>query len=173
MKYLLLFSAVLSLIFSCKNENHSAIANPKEIKIIEDSLLRSPIGTNYKSKAPVLITMMAEYANHNPKDTLAPVYLFKAGDLSRGLGKFEDAIQYWALLYKEYPEYKRAPDALFLEAFTYENEIKDLPKAKALYEEFLKKYPTHDFAANIPVLLENLGKTPEELIESFKKKNAK
>ena len=116
---------------------------------------------------------MSDYVEKNPKDTISAMYLFKAGDLSRGLGKFDDAINYWQMLIEKYPDYKRAPDALFLQAFTYENDVKDLDKAKNLYETFLKKYPNHSFAANIPVIIENLGKSPEELIESFKKNQNK
>lgn len=151
-----------------KNSTDATTSNPKEIKMLEDSLLSNPIGENYNAKAPVLASEMLKYAETHPKDTLAAVYLFKAGDLYRGLGRFRESLQSWQTICDKYPDYKRAPDALFLQAFTIENELKDYEKAKSLYNEFLKKYPTHSFAATIPSILKNMGKSPDELIKSFK-----
>ncbi len=175
MKQYFIVVAMVLFGISCKNDSTNKVVSDvkSQIKMLEDSLMAAPIGANYKSKAPDLVKRMSDYVEKNPKDTISAMYLFKAGDLSRGLGKFDDAINYWQMLIEKYPDYKRAPDALFLQAFTYENDVKDLDKAKNLYETFLKKYPNHSFAANIPVIIENLGKSPEELIESFKKNQNK
>lgn len=172
-KYPVLIVLGVALMVSCKNQEQKPIANEtkSEIKQLEDSLLANQNGKNYLVTAPELIRLMSEYVSKNPTDTVCASYLFKSGDISRGLGKMDDAIKYWQNLCEKYPEHKRAPDALFLQAFTYENDVKDLEKAKNLYEEFLQKYPTHPFAENIPVILANLGKSPEELIEAFKQKN--
>lgn len=174
-KILLSVFALSTFTIACKNSKpESQIAETKsQIKQLEDSLMAAPVGKNYQSHAPELVKLMSDYVEKNPKDTISAMYLFKAGDISRGLGKFDDAINFWQSLCEKYPDHRRAPDALFLQAFTFENDVKDLNKAKNLYEEFLKKYPNHAFSANIPVILENLGKSPEELIEALKKKNQK
>jgi inosine/xanthosine triphosphate pyrophosphatase family protein len=36
-----------------------------------------------------------------------------------------------------------------------------------IYELFLQKYPDNDFADDARISIENLGKTPEELIKQF------
>jgi tetratricopeptide (TPR) repeat protein len=59
---------------------------------------------------------------------------------------------------------------LFLKGYVYENNLGRLDKAKAIYEEFLQKYPDNDFADDAEVSLKYLGKSPEELIEIFQRK---
>ena len=49
-------------------------------------------------------------------------------------------------------------------AYTYENNLHDLVRAKTLYEEFLQKFPNGELAQDARLSLENLGKTPEEMI---------
>ena len=70
-------------------------------------------------------------------------------------------------IYTQYPQYEKAAQALFLKAFTYDNDLKDKGTAKALYEEFLQKFPNDDFADDTQFLLKNLGKNDEEIIKSF------
>jgi TolA-binding protein len=59
---------------------------------------------------------------------------------------------------------------MFLKAFVYEDQLHDLNKAKKYYEEFLEKYPDSDFADDARISLQNLGKSPEELIKEFEEK---
>jgi outer membrane protein assembly factor BamD (BamD/ComL family) len=49
-------------------------------------------------------------------------------------------------------------------AYTYENNLHDLVRAKTLYEEFLQKFPNGELAQDAKLSLDNLGKSPEELI---------
>jgi TolA-binding protein len=56
-----------------------------------------------------------------------------------------------------------------LEAYTYENNLNDLDKAKALYEKFLTDFPKSAFADDAKFSIQNLGLTPEQIIEKFKK----
>jgi TolA-binding protein len=48
-----------------------------------------------------------------------------------------------------------------------------LDKAKAVYEEFLRKYPEDEFAGSAQFLLDNLGKSDDELLEALQKKGGK
>jgi TolA-binding protein len=45
----------------------------------------------------------------------------------------------------------------------YDNDLKDFAKAGKYYNEFLTKYPNNDFTESAKFLLENLGKSEEEL----------
>jgi len=81
------------------------------------------------------------YALVQPKDDQSPEYLHKAGETARAVRAFP---------------------------FTYDNDLNDKATARALYEEFLKKYPNDDFADDTQFLLKNLGKNDEEIIKGFK-----
>ena len=64
---------------------------------------------------------------------------------------------------------------MFLKAFTFDNDLKDYENARKYYEEFLAKYPNNEFAESAKFLLDNLGKSDEELrqiIEQKQKENA-
>ena len=45
--------------------------------------------------------------------------------------------------------------------------LKDFKKAEIVYKDFMKEYPNHEFVAQAKVMLENLGKSDEELLKSL------
>jgi TolA-binding protein len=93
--------------------------------------------------------------------------LFKAGDLAMNLGMGQKAISFFDRILKDYPDFEKVPQSLFLKGYIYENEIGDLNTAKKIYEDFLQKYPDDEFADDAEVSIKNLGKSPEELIKEF------
>ncbi len=103
-------------------------------------------------------------------DELTPGYLFKAADISMNLFESGKSIEIYNRILKDYPDFEKAPQCLFLKAFVYENNMNDIEKARKYYEEFLEKYPDDDFADDAEMSLKNLGKTPEELIKEFEEK---
>ncbi|MCX7607042.1 MAG: hypothetical protein N2170_07255 [Bacteroidia bacterium] len=60
-----------------------------------------------------------------------------------------------------------APKALFYEAFLYENALADTAKARERYEAFLRYYPGHELAKDARLSLQNLGKTPDQLLKEL------
>ena len=56
--------------------------------------------------------------------------------------------------------------------FILANDLEDLDEAKSTYELYLEKYPNGQLADDARVELENLGKSPEEiLLEKIQNKN--
>lgn len=109
------------------------------------------------------------YALIAPKAEDNPVNLHRAAETARAKKSYDKAIELYQRIYNDYPESSRAPMALFLHAFTMDNDLKKFDEAKVLYESFLEKYPDNDFADDTQYQLDNLGKTGEELIKSFQK----
>lgn len=105
-----------------------------------------------------------------PQDGLSPDYLHKAGETARAIRAFPKAVAIYDKIYADYPTYEKAAQALFLKAFTYDNDLGDKATAKVLYEEFLQKFPNDDFADDTQFLLANLGKDDEEIIKGFGEK---
>ena len=105
-----------------------------------------------------------------PEDPISPELLHKAGEAARATRAFNSALDIYDRLYQRYPTFEKAPQALFLMAFTLDNDLQRHEEAKALYESFLEKYPEDDFADDTQFLLQNLGKTDEEIIQSFENK---
>jgi len=85
-----------------------------------------------------------------------------------GLSKEESAkkaVEYFQKYYKQFPNSERTPKALFLIGFIQANDLRELESAGNVYREFLEKYPRHELAASVKLELDNLGKSPEEIIE--------
>jgi len=123
-----------------------------------------------KTKTLEIIEMYKKYADTYPKDSLAPIYLYKAADLSMNFGQNEDAIKLLDRVIKDYQDFKKLPETYFLKAFIYDNNIKNIVKARAAYQDFLQKYPKSDLANDATLSLQNLGKTPEEIVKGFEVK---
>ena len=102
-----------------------------------------------------------------PDSPKSPEFLHKAGETARSIRAYTKALEFYEWIGEKYPDYDKAPQALFLRAFTLDNDLGRIDEARALYEEFLQKYPNDDFADDTQFLLENLGKDDEEIINSF------
>jgi len=125
------------------------------------------------SKAGVdsLVVLYLDFAETYPSDSLAPEYLFKASTMKMNMGNGEDAIRLYEQFMQDYPGHQKAPLCLFFVGYVQENVLGNLGKAKEVYLEFIGKYPDHDFADDARIAIENLGKTPEQMIREFEEKH--
>lgn len=114
-----------------------------------------------------------KYATAFPDDSLTPEYLFKKADLYRSLRNAEQAIVTYNLISEKYPKYEKTPYCLFLKGFIYENELNKIEEARKAYQAFLDAYPNHDLADDVAFSINNLGKTPEQLIKEFEEQQQK
>ena len=78
---------------------------------------------------------------------------------------FKQAISYYESVYNNFPEDSNAPNAMFMSAFLYANELENLEMARERYELFMQKYPDHEMAASAQAELDNLGISAEEILE--------
>ena len=86
------------------------------------------------------------------------------------IDKAKHSIELFDRIINDYPKFAKVADCMFLKAFVYDDKLKDYKKAKEAYEAFLKKYPTHEFAESAKACIENLGKSPDQLIREFEAK---
>jgi outer membrane protein assembly factor BamD (BamD/ComL family) len=61
---------------------------------------------------------------------------------------------------------------MFMQAYVYENSLQDYGKAKTVYTEFIRKYPESELVEDARISIRNLGKSPEEILESLLKKDS-
>lgn len=100
-----------------------------------------------------------------PAKEETPNYLFFAAEVSRNIKTFDKTLYLYDWIIDKYPDYQRAPSALFLKGFILENDLNDMEKAREVYRTFVEKYPSHDLADDVQFLLDNLGKSNEEILE--------
>ncbi|MBK9335654.1 MAG: tetratricopeptide repeat protein [Lewinellaceae bacterium] len=92
----------------------------------------------------------------------------KAAGLAKTIGEPNTALRFYYNVAEKLPAHPKAPTALFMMGFIYENDLKDMEKAKSTYEEFLKRYPNDpDYVDDAQNALQFLGIPPEEIIKQF------
>jgi outer membrane protein assembly factor BamD (BamD/ComL family) len=157
------------LLFSCGENRDESI---KKIKDLESRLLKDSINAKDEVSAYNLEIAYLDFATKFPKDPEAAEYIFKAANLDMNLNMGQKAIVNLDKFLSLYGDHAHAPEALFYKAYIYDNQLNDDAKAGEIYREFIKKYPTHAFAADAEASIRNLGKSNEELIREFEQMNA-
>ncbi len=158
---------------SCQNQHDSSKEEAlAKIDSLEHLISSDPDVAKNLKPANELIRQMEEYARAFPQDSMVPEMLVKAGEIARGLGKYDKAVDLLQSVWTKYENHRLAPPALFLQAFTYDNDLRDSAMAVRYYEEFLKRYPDDKLSAQVRQLKSVVGKSPEELIRTFKNQDA-
>ncbi len=96
-------------------------------------------------------------------------YMFKAGELCRGLNRPHDAIRYFNMLLEKDPQHKLAPEALFYKAATVGDMLQEHDEAKRLYQEFVDTYPNHPLVESAKGSIKLEGQDLKSIIKGFKK----
>lgn len=125
-------------------------------------------GVNRKS-AQSYVDACEAYALAYPGSKEAAEYLYKGTEVSRTLRTFSKSLSMYDWILDQYPDFEKAPTAMFLKGFIIENELKNNDLAREVYNAFLEKYPDHQLRDDVQFLLDNIGKTDEEIMEMIEK----
>ena len=101
-----------------------------DIKNGETKLFGDSVKELDKNVASEVFKNYIHYADTYKEDTSSASYLFKAADLSNGLGRPLEAIKIYERMRKLYPDYRKSSVALFMQGFIYETAVHDKEKAK-------------------------------------------
>jgi len=170
--------ASLLLLAACGPETkEEPVVTPELLKTEKVASLKTMESKLYgaekfdESMAMAMVNQYADYVKNFPDDTVSADYLFKAGEISSSLRQGKQAIDFFQQVYDKYPTYRKAHYCLFLQAFVYETQLKDLGKAKEYYTKVIEKYPNEHIAGDAKASIDNLGKSDEELVREFEAKN--
>ena len=169
--------------FINSNKNHPKVKEAKEmmtaeISDIDDYILQigekifddpDETGVN-RDNSLFYVDACEAYALANPNNVGSPEFLYKASEIARTLRTFPKALSLYDWIIQKYPNYEKTPTTLFLKGFLLENEFQDIEAAKIIYIEFKTKYPNHQLADDVDFLIENIGKSDEEIMEIIEKR---
>jgi len=161
MKYFILsvlFTSVI-IITGCSSKSSGDY-----MKAAHDSMVKKNISealTNYES-------IIKEF----PKSAEAPDALFQIATIyqNKMVKDISDkdantkAEETFRQVFNKYPDYEKAPMALFLSGFILANDLKDFRAATATYNLFLQKYPKHELATSAREELDNMGLSPDQIL---------
>lgn len=163
----------IPLIFAFLAACQSTPTGPSQAEMATDiASLEKEVGATGQPSPVMLDSLqhtLVAYADAFPQDSSSVKKLAKAGEVARLGRQFDQALAIFDKIQNNYPNSREAAAALFMKAFTLDNDLKKLDEAKTAYEAFLAKYPNDEFADDAQFLLNNLGKSPEEIIKGFEK----
>ncbi len=167
MKNILILAVVLMAVTACKPSKEKLSG---EITSMENRMFAPSAQSLSQEAVDSLETVYLDFADRFPADSMSPQYLFKAAGLAMNTGNGGKAIELFDRLLKDYPDHPKAVLGLFFKGYVQENILKNLDQAKETYLIFIEKYPDNEFADDAKASIENLGKTPEQMVREFEAK---
>lgn len=148
----------------------SRTKSEKQIDTLEKRLYSGQAMNFNRQGADSLLMLYERFVKRYPKDTVSPRYLFHAAGLAMTLGDGKKSISLYEKFMNDYPENPKAPVCLFFKGYINENMFQNYEKAREIYLQFIEKYPDNEFVKDARAALNNLGKTPEQLVREFEEK---
>lgn len=174
MKKLAVSILVVGLLGGCKSTtppaSESDIVKAK-IDSLESVLFADSEKPADKAAGMDLVKTYAKYYRiAEEKDSLTVDMLFKAGEVSMGIGQGNLAVKYFKMISDDHKDFYKAPEALFLAGFCEETVNKDTADARRFYELFINRYPENKLAEDAKFSIKNMKMSDEELIRMFEEK---
>jgi len=163
MKMKNVFLIIAVMVFVSCSSKHDKLT--EEIKQLEEKVRNQPMPDQVDGGK--LMNLYIEFADEFPDDSLTPNVLFNASRLSLALNDPNRSLEILHRLINDYVDSKPIPDAYVFTGFIYETVKGDLGNARYWYELFLKDFPNHDMYEDVMASLNNLGKTPDEIVAEF------
>lgn len=102
--------------------------------------------------------------DHPASAQAEPAAMSIASIYNNELRDFPKAIEAYKNYLRLFPDADAAPVARFMVGFIYHNELKQLDSAGVWFRTFLDRHPDHEMASSARFELENLGRSPDELV---------
>ncbi|MFW6019985.1 MAG: tetratricopeptide repeat protein [Bacteroidales bacterium] len=166
---LILTTVIALVILGACTSDRSSLKN--EIDQIESNLFEDPKGSMDKDSARLLIDKYVKYAEKNPEDTLALEYMFKAARVEVALGNYKDGLELLTQAEEAYEDEDEIARILLLKGIIFEDNLDNPEKAAENYRKLIDNYPDSEYARDAQHLLDNLGKSLQDMIDEFEKKN--
>ena len=174
MKNLLNLAFLTLILFSCGNASSNDNESSPDKIAAEITALETEYGADPGAALSRIEPLLAKYEEYvslpQADENKKVVYLISAGEMAALIKQYDKAIGYYERVITEFPNSAKAATALFMKAYTLDDKLNRLDDAKAVYEAFIAKYPNDDFADDAQFLLDNLGKSEEEIIKQFESK---
>jgi tetratricopeptide (TPR) repeat protein len=152
------------LLVSCNSRQEKLMS---EIKKLEETVRNQTVPG--KEEGNKLVVKYLEFADAYPEDTITPTILYNAARVSVSISNPQQSVDILQRLIDKYPESKPIADAYVFLGFVYETALMDFQKAGYWYELFLRDFPNHPMYEDVRFSLNNLGKSPDEIVAEFMK----
>lgn len=140
----------------------------KQLKAIEEheQTLSTLDMIDDNSDLDEMLNLYRTFANDFPDDSLAPVFLQRAADLSISMGEQAQAVELLNNVIALYPGFEDLGGCWFLKGYAYET-AEQYDSARVAYTYFVDNFPEHNLASDTRKTLPYLGMSPEEILEAI------
>ncbi|MGE0568171.1 MAG: tol-pal system YbgF family protein [Bacteroidia bacterium] len=145
----------------------------KEVMTIDSILMQhTELNQEMANKA---IKKFADYAYYCESDSLSPVYLIKVAQIALAINNPNQAKVVLEKCIDNYPKFNNRPVALFLMAQLYHEPkwLNNPDEARKWYQKIIDDFPKTDWSVNAQAAMQLIGKSDEQIIREFEKKNSK
>jgi TolA-binding protein len=126
----------------------------------------------HRQYAENLLSAYEQYIQYHSFQSDSKEIQFFAGELAKKLGKPHVAIKHFNGLLERDPKHEKAGMALFYKATIIGDVLHEDDLAIKTYQEFIDNYPDHPFVESAKESIKLQGKSLDEIIEGFEKKNS-
>ncbi|MBR1516879.1 MAG: tetratricopeptide repeat protein [Bacteroidales bacterium] len=159
LRYFLMVAALVALA-ACGNKKEQQQLRQQ---IEEKQALLSMVDiASEDQEATDLVQLYVKYADEFPSDSIVPIYLMRAADMSGNMGDTDEAIEYLDRIIEDYSDFEDIAMCYFLKGHFYEL-AGSYDDARAAYNAYLELFPDHYLAADTRKMLPNVGLSSEEL----------
>lgn len=162
MKYFFLILITSATLLSCTDKKTALVAQIDEVTATmkqEDF----PSQENMEK----IIALYNDFITQYPEDEQTYAYLELKAKYQSANKQYQEAIETYNVILEKYPNHEKNADALFMQAFIYENQLFDKTAAKEIYTQFIQQYPNHDLMPSAQFSIDNLFLTDEEIMKKF------
>ena len=148
-----------------------ACQSPKSKLSKQITLLENETSTGYDvEKIEKLSSLYREYITQFPQDSMVIDYLFKSGTVNMTLRKGNESLSDFTTLIDKFPQSQHIAQAYYYRAYVYEDILYDIDAARIAYNDFITRFPEHPLVRDAALSIQYLGKSPEEIVDSFEGK---
>lgn len=115
------------------------------------------------------VRMVELLAFTRPEADAVPGLLYDAGKVAEVMKDSPKSVYLFEWCNQSYPNADIAANNLFMLAFTCQDGINDSKRAATYYKAFMDRYPEHELFSSAEFLLENIGKSDEEILNDLRK----
>ena len=169
MKHKLLFAGLITLSLCACNHQPNREALVSEIESADSAFVShaNRMASNTED-ASHMMELYTQFADLFPEDSLAPIYLRKAGDIAAHTANEDQAVELYNRVIEQYGDYPELSEVYFSKAWTLEQGQR-YAEAKEAFLLFVDQYPDHPLAKDIRFMLEQnlIGLSVEEQYEAI------
>lgn len=159
----ILILSITLLVFGCSSPRDKDLSKIQKLEAEVDKQAATPDTANLNQ----LIRDYTSFVDSYPQDSLAPKYLYRAIRVTMSMNNGQQSMKMIDRFINDYTNGPRYAEVVFLKAYVYENLLGNYGRASEIYRDFIHNFPDHELSDDAQVAIQNMGKSPEELIKEF------